>query len=120
VKLALFIAVAVILSGCAVPRRLAKSEHRVRMYKDRPDGLIREDIYIDIESGGGWFVLTESNVQMLTATHTNQTALGGGSYIATGPLTIRVDPQTSQIIEATGTAAGNIIGAAAKTAAGVP
>lgn len=91
----------------------------------RRDGLIRETIvrgerYIDKEGGGGVFVLTDPSFTGIVALHTNQPALGGSSTFMTGTATITVDPQTTAIIGAVGTAAGNIIGAAAKTAVGKP
>jgi hypothetical protein len=51
----------------------------------------------------------------LFAAHTNQSALGGGSVFSAGTVTITVDTNTAPIVGATGTAVGNIIGAAAKT-----
>lgn len=69
-----------------------------------------------MEKGGGTFLLTDPSVASLTVYHTNQTTLGGGSYIGTGQMTLTVDPQTGQIVSATGTAIGNVIGAALKTA----
>jgi hypothetical protein len=116
--------------GCAAPRRAAVTKHImpkhvIREYSGRRDGLVREEIvsgekFIDKEGGGGIFLLTDPAVQGLVATHTNQPALGGSSMFMTGTAAITVDPQTTAIIGAVGTAAGNIIGAAAKTAVGKP
>jgi hypothetical protein len=47
--------------------------------------------------------------------HTNSILQTGGS-LAIGEGSVSVDPQTGAIIGAAGTAAGNIIGAALKTA----
>lgn len=106
-----------ILSGCAYPHRSALTTHEVRTYCGRADGLVAVETWRDSEHGGGWFVLTDPNVQALTATHTNQAALGGGSVFSAGPMGVTVDPQAGAIIGATGSAVGNIIGAAIKTAA---
>jgi len=90
--------------------------HELRTYQGRPDGMVALETWRDTEKGGGWFLLTDPNVTGLLAIHTNQTALGGGSQFMTGQASIVVDPQTGNIVGAVGTAAGNIIGAALKTA----
>jgi len=105
-----------LLCGCAAPHRAAVSIHEHRQYAGRSDGKVSEDIWRDTESGGGWFLLTTSDVQSLSAIHTNQSSLGGGSAFSAGPISFKVDPQTGAIIEASGSAVGNIIGAALKTA----
>lgn len=110
----------ILISGCAAPRRLSKTEHITELYAGRQDGLVRVDKWLDEEGGGGIFLLTTADVTELNAIHTNQPALGGGSTFSTGPVSIKVDPQTGAIIEATGSAVGNIVGAAVKKAAGVP
>jgi hypothetical protein len=78
--------------------------------------LIQREEWMDTEGGGGCFFLATADVQSLVAIHTNQPSLGGGSYFDTGPASVKVDPQTGTIIEATGSAVGNVIGAALKTA----
>lgn len=105
-----------LLTGCAAPHRAATATHEHREFNGRVDGLVSEDVWRDSERGGGIFFLSTSDVQLLSATHTNQTALGGGSFFTAGPMSVKVDPQTSQIIEATGSAAGAVIGTALKTA----
>lgn len=74
------------------------------------------EIRTDSERGGGWFLLTDPQVAMLSAIHTNQTELGGGSSFSGGPMSLKVDPETAEIIRSTGTALGDAIGAAVKTA----
>lgn len=102
--------------GCAAPHRAAITTRELKTYQGRADGLIAVETWTDTEKGGGWFLLATSDVQSLIAIHTNQTAIGGGSAFAAGPLSVKVDPQTGQIIEATGSAVGNIVGAAIKKA----
>jgi hypothetical protein len=51
--------------------------------------------------------------------HTNSMLETGGS-LAIGEGAVSVDPQAGAIIGAAGTAVGNVIGAAMKTASGVP
>ena len=104
------------LAGCASPHRSGISTHERRCYQGRADGLVSSETWTDKEHGGGWFLLTDPQVAVLTAVHTNQTALGGGSSFSGGPMSLTVDPQTGAIIGATGTAVGNVIGAAVKTA----
>lgn len=113
---ALFAIALLAMCGCAAPHRAAITKHEHRAYQGRSDGLASVDIWTDEEKGGGWFFLSTSDVQVLTAIHTNQTTLGGGSYFTAGPMSVKVDPQTGEIIEASGAAVGNVIGAAVKTA----
>jgi hypothetical protein len=108
---------AFILCSCACPHRKAEATHVVENFTDRVDGLIRRETWRDAETGGGEFVFTDPAAGQLFAAHTNQSALGGGSVFSTGTVTITVDSNTAPIIGAAGTAAGNIIGAAAKAAA---
>jgi hypothetical protein len=106
----------ILLSGCACPRREALTTHTVEEFRNREDGLVWRESWKDTESGGGFFLLADPTVQSMSAIHTNQSALGGGSVFQAGSLTIVVDTNTDKVIGAVGTAAGNIIGAAAKTA----
>ena len=70
----------------------------------------------DKEAGGGLFLLTDPAVQQMTALHTNQAALGGGSLFSAATAAVTVDTNTAAIVGASGTAVGNVIGAAAKSA----
>jgi hypothetical protein len=105
-----------IVAGCACPHRRAETTRTVETYDGRDDGLIERETWRDSEAGGGLFLFTDPAVQSLAAFHTNQTALGGGSSFVTGNMTVLVDTNTGQIIGATGSAVGNVIGAAAKAA----
>jgi|SRR5580765_2292123 len=109
-----------VLCGCAVPHRAAITTRELRTYQGRDDGLLAIETWTDTEKGGGWFLLTTSDVQSLSAIHTNQNALGGGSVFNAGPIRIKVDQATGQIIEASGSAVGNIVGEALRKAVGVP
>src|ERR1700733_6818107 len=104
-------------SGCACPHRKGESAHVVETFAGRPDGLVHRETWRDSEQGGGEFLFTDPAAGQLFACHTNQSALGGGSVFSAGTVTITVDTNTASIMGATGTAVGNIIGAAAKTAA---
>lgn len=104
------------LQACACPHRKAVSSHEVETYAGRVDGLIRRETWRDSEQGGGQFVFTDPSAAQLFASHTNQAALGGGSVFSAGAVAVVVDTNTSAIVGATGTAVGNVIGAAAKTA----
>jgi hypothetical protein len=110
-------AFALILScGCACPRRKAESSHVIESFANRPDGLLRRETWRDTEGGGGLFFCADPNVQNMFAAHTNQTTLGGGSVFSAGTVTITVDTNTAAVMGSAGTAIGNVIGAAAKTA----
>ena len=103
-------------ASCACPHRKGESTHVVESFADRPDGLLQRETWRDSEQGGGEFVFTDPAAGQLFAAHTNQSALGGGSVFSAGTVTITVDSNTAPIVGATGTAVGNIIGAAAKAA----
>jgi hypothetical protein len=102
--------------GCACPHRKAVTTHAIETFQNRADGLVARETWCDSEGGGGFFLFADPNVQAMTALHTNQCALGGGSAFAAGSFAILVDSNLVPAIAATGTAAGNIIGAAAKSA----
>jgi|HubBroStandDraft_1064217.scaffolds.fasta_scaffold256231_1 hypothetical protein len=104
------------LSSCACPHRKAESSHAVEEFAGRTDGLVYRETWKDTEGGGGVFFCADPNVQNMFAAHTNQSTLGGGSVFSAGTVTMTVDTNTAAIIGSAGTAAGNIIGAAAKTA----
>ena len=106
----------ILFPSCACPHRKGESTHVVETFADRPDGLLRRETWSDSEQGGGEFLFTDPTAGQLFASHTNQSALGGGSVFSAGTVTITVDSNTAPIVGAAGTAVGNIIGAAAKTA----
>jgi hypothetical protein len=90
--------------------------HELRCYEGRVDGLVREERWKDAAGLRAFYLFTDPSAQNIVAWHTNQAALGGCSHFSAGSVTIKVDTNTAAIIGAGGTAAGNIIGAAAKTA----
>ncbi|HEX4120715.1 MAG TPA: hypothetical protein VH619_08880 [Verrucomicrobiae bacterium] len=102
--------------GCACPRRKGETSHSVEVFAGRGDGLVAREEWRDMETGGGIFVFADPNVQAMAALHTNQTALGGGSVFSAGSMSSLVDSNLVPALNATGTAVGNVIGAAAKTA----
>jgi hypothetical protein len=104
------------LCSCACPRRQAETSRLLENFAGRPDGLVWRETWRDREQGGGFFAFTDPAAGQLFAAHTNQYALGGGSVFSAGTVTITVDTNTAPIVGAAGTAVGNIIGAAAKTA----
>jgi len=112
-----FILLPLAFLGCACPHRKAESSHFVEAFAGRSDGMVRRESWRDSEQGGGQFVLTDPAAGQLFASHTNQSALGGGSAFSAGTVTITVDSNAAPIIGAAGTAVGNVIGAAAKAAA---
>ena len=104
-----------LLCACAIPHRKATALHQVETFAGRADGLVCRESWRDCESGGGFFLFADPNVQAMTAIHTNQTALGGGSAFAAGSLAVVVDSNLVPAITASGTAVGNIIGATLKS-----
>ncbi len=113
---AVAVASATLVAGCAIPRREAKSSHVIERFDNRPDGLISREEWTDVEAGGGWFFGTDPQVSTMVAIHTNQSALGGGSVFTAGSLSSSIDTNLANDIGATGTAVGNVVGAAAKAA----
>jgi hypothetical protein len=109
-------AFALIFVGCASPHRMGLTTHTVEVFRGRADGLISREEWRDSERGGGLFLFTDPTVQSMTATHTNQSALGGGSSFVAGPMAVVLDTNTEAVIGAGGTAIGNVIGAAVKAA----
>ena len=102
--------------GCACPHRVAVTLHTVELFQGRTDGLMARETWRDQEGGGGFFLFADPDVQNMAAIHTNQSALGGGSVFTAGALTLLVDTNLAPAIGAAGTAAGNVIGAAVKSA----
>jgi hypothetical protein len=105
-----------LLAACASPRRSALATHIQERFTGRPDGLVLRETWKDSERGGGYFLFCDPNVQAMLVSHTNQTALGGGSACGIGSITLVVDTNTAAIIGAGGTAIGNVIGASVKAA----
>jgi hypothetical protein len=107
-----------IAAGCASDHRRAATLHSLETFDPRyTGGLVAREVWSDSERGGGIFLLTDPGAVNLIAMHTNQTALGGGSTFSAGSLEVRVDSNAAPIIGAAGTAAGNVIGATAKSLA---
>lgn len=116
-------ALGLFFGGCACPHRRAQTWHTIWNYQPVTNAagevvslLVRRENWGDSERGGGEFFLADPAAGQLSAFHTNQAALGGGSSFSAGTMTIVVDTNTPAIVGAAGTAAGNIIGAAAKSA----
>jgi len=82
--------------------------------------LAFEETWDDTSSGGGTFLLTDPSASALDFAHTNQIALGGGRATHIGTLTAAPGTNDVALVNAVGTAAGNIVGQALETAAGVP
>jgi hypothetical protein len=78
--------------------------------------MIAREEWRDKDSGGSMFLFTDPASQGMCIWHTNQPALGGGSKMMLAPFSVTVDSNLVPAITAGGTAVGNIIGAAAKSA----
>ena len=104
------------LSACAIVPRGPVVSHTIERFSGRADGLISREVFRDKTFTRGFYFFTDPSLSSINAWHTNQAALGGCSHFTAGGAGIVVDPNTAAIIGAAGTAAGNIIGAAAKSA----
>lgn len=105
----------VALCGCTIAPHGSKATHYTWTYQGRQDGLVRCEKWTDRSSGGGALFLMDPTLNNVALYHTNSVMQTGG-WFTLGNGTVTVDPQTGAIIGAVGTAAGNIIGAALKTA----
>ena len=70
----------------------------------------------DDSAGGGTFLFTDPAASQLAFARSNQTALGGNHTASVGTITSVITTNAVNAIGTTGTAAGNVIGAALKKA----
>ena len=105
-----------LLAGCAVPPSGPVVSHSIERFEGRSDGLVCKETWRDKAFTHGWYLFADPAMQSVHAWHTNQAALGGCSHFDAGSVTIVVDSNLVPAITAAGTATGNIIGAAVKTA----
>lgn len=105
-----------LISGCATPHRKTETSHSIEQFAGREDGLIARETWVDKDSGGALFLFTDPTSQGMCIKHTNQPALGGSTWFMMAPFSMVVDSNLVPAIGATGTAVGNVIGAAAKSA----
>lgn len=109
--------IAILLCGCAMPYRAARTKNVVKVFHGRPDGLIMKIEFKDTERGGGIFFMTDPKTQSISASSTNRFS----SHIFNmGESSVAVDPQTSEIIKATGAAAGELVGKILSSSVGLP
>jgi hypothetical protein len=106
---------ATVLCGCTIAPHGSKTTRDVWTYAGNPPVMIRHERTVDRSAGGGALFLMDPSLNNVAIYHTNADLHVGGWFLL-GSGTVTVDPQTTGIIGAVGTAAGNIIGAAAKTA----
>ena len=107
-----------LLAGCAiVPRGPVVERTITETFTGRPDGLTKRVTKLSDEAfTRGLYFFSDPSLQMLCSWHTNATELGGGSRFMAGTFGITVDTNLVPAITATGTAVGNVVGAAVKTA----
>jgi hypothetical protein len=105
-----------LLCGCAILPRGPIASHSEEHFSGRADGLILRERWTDESFTRGRYFLADPDLSKLTFIHSNQPALGGGSFFSCGTLSVVVDSNTPAIISAGGTAVGNVVGAAVKTA----
>lgn len=103
------------LTGCTIAPHGSRTTRKVYTYQGRQDGLVRVERWTDRSAGGGMLLMMDPTLNNVALYHTNS-AMQVGGWFTLGNGSVNVDPQTGAIIGAVGTAAGNIIGAALKTA----
>lgn len=77
-----------------------------------------QETWLDRSWGGGTFAFTDPQASQAVFAHTNQAALGGGRSTSIGAISSTITTNAVQAITAGGTAAGDVIGATVKAAAG--
>jgi hypothetical protein len=105
------------LCGCAGIHRYNEASHSIKTYHGRSDGLIGVEEWRDDHKVGARFFFADPTSQGLCDRYTNQPAIGGSGWFMGAPFSMVVDSNLVPAISATGTAAGNIIGATVKTIA---
>lgn len=75
------------------------------------------ETWVDKSRGGGTFVLTDPQASQLSFTRSNQNGLGGTRAVGIGSISSTITTNAVSVISATGTAVGNVVGAAASAAA---
>ena len=103
------------LCSCTIAPHGSRATHRVWTYEGRRDGLVRYEKWTDRSAGGGALFFMDPSLQAVTIVHTNADLRTGGTF-SVGSASVVLDPQTGAVIGAAGTAVGNVIGAALKTA----
>jgi uncharacterized protein YceK len=105
-----------VLSGCATPHRSTITSHVSEKFSGRPDGLVARETWVDKDSGGALFLFVDPSSQGMCIKHTNQVDLGGSTWMMMAPFSSVIDSNLVPFVAAGGTAVGNIVGAAAKSA----
>lgn len=103
------------LCSCTIAPHGSRATHRVWTYEGRKDGLVRFEKWTDKSAGGGMLFFMDPSLQNVVIVHTNSDLRTGGTF-SLGTASVVLDPQTGAVIGAAGSAVGNIIGAALKTA----
>lgn len=103
------------LTGCAHLNRNAVSKITLKTYAGRPDGMVACQTWEDSHGVKATFVFTDPSGQGLCDKWTNSLT-GGTSWFMLAPFSMIVDSNLVPAIAAGGTAVGNIVGAAVKTA----
>jgi hypothetical protein len=103
-------------TGCAVVPHGPVVERTTEYFTNRPDGLIGRVTIKDSAFSRGIYFFTDPSLNTICAWHTNAAELGGGSRFMAGSIAITVDTNLAPTVAAVGAAAGNVLGAAAKSA----
>lgn len=107
--------------GCTIAPHGSRATHDTWFYVNGQ--LVRHDRWTDRSAGGGGQLGTFAKLNNVAVNHTNSVMQVGGT-LTIGDAYIGVDTNTASTVTALGQATGDIIGAAAGTAArravGVP
>ncbi len=115
-RVILISALALCGGGCFMAPPGPTVSHEVKTYDPQTGHLVRVERWKDKSGLRALYVLMDPSGQNVNAWHTNQAALGGCSHFSAGSAGVVVDTNSAAIIGESGTAVGNVIGAAAKTA----
>ena len=107
---------AVLLFGCAGIHRVSGPSYSV---ETRADGSVIET-WSYFDNGRGWEFMERGSLTNFSVMNSNLLGFGGLSVFGAGAVAIDISSNASGVISATGTAAGNVVGAAVKTSVGIP
>jgi hypothetical protein len=95
--------------------------NHVGLFSPRPKVFVAmREAWTDTSKGGGTFLFTDPQASQIASAATNQAALGGQHAFTVGAVTSTITTNAVAAITAGGNAVGNVIGTAAKAAAGKP
>jgi hypothetical protein len=96
----------------------ASGTNAVGFFSPRPHVFVAfDESWTDTSAGGGTFLLTDPKASALAFAHTNQNALGGGRTSSVGEVDSTITTNAVALVNAVGSAVGNVAAQVAKSAA---